>query len=65
MMTTTTVTCADCLLRRIGCRDCLASARLDLNATWDLTESQQTALGVLAEHGLLPPLRALGEDRAA
>jgi hypothetical protein len=61
------IDCGDCRMRGVACRECVVS--VILGATPDgveIGESQQAALVVLADAGLVPPLRHRGGgDRQA
>lgn len=50
------IDCGSCAMRDIGCGDCVVTVLLGpMPGQWDAEE--QRALGVLAESGLVPPLR--------
>jgi hypothetical protein len=51
------IDCGRCEMRGIGCRDCVIAAVESRNVTGYLPEAEVRALGVLADAGLVPPLR--------
>jgi hypothetical protein len=51
------IDCGRCEMRGIGCRDCVIAAIESRNVTGYLPEAEVRALGVLADAGLVPPLR--------
>jgi hypothetical protein len=48
------IDCDCCTMRDVACDDCVVPF---LTATSDLSDSETSALGVLARSGLVPPLR--------
>ncbi len=60
------VDCDSCVARGLACGDCVISVLLGTPDTGvDLDTSDQDALAVLAESGLVPPLRLIpGAQRA-
>ncbi len=56
-MSQVVIDCDRCELRGKGCNDCVMSFLLDSPRVLPLEEIEQRALGVLAEVGLVPPLR--------
>lgn len=67
------IDCETCEVREIACSDCVVSVLLGPPATSepvDLDETERSAIGVLAQSGLVPPLRLIpaehgGADGAA
>lgn len=60
-----TIECGRCEMRGIGCRDCALAVIESQNVTECLTEEQVRALRVLADAGLVPPLRLSPASMAA
>jgi hypothetical protein len=52
-----TIDCGRCEMRGIGCRDCAIAVIESRNVTGYLGKAEVRALRVLAEAGLVPPLR--------
>jgi len=52
-----TIDCGRCEMRGIGCRDCALAVIETRNVTGYLPEAELRALGVLADAGLVPPVR--------
>jgi hypothetical protein len=52
-----TIDCGRCQMRGIGCRDCAVAVIESRNVTGYLGEAEVRALRVLADAGLVPPLR--------
>ncbi len=52
-----TIDCGRCEMRGIGCRDCAFAVIESQNVTGCLGEAEVRALRVLADAGLVPPLR--------
>lgn len=50
------IDCGDCTMRNIACDDCVVSVLLG-GPPVDWEDEEQRAIGVLAESGLVPPLR--------
>jgi hypothetical protein len=60
-----TIDCSRCQMRGIGCRDCAVAVIESRNVTGYLGEAEVRALRVLADAGLVPPLRlTLGSTTA-
>lgn len=55
------IDCDCCQMRGLACADCVVSVLLGPVDT-DLGGEEQQALGVLAEAGLVPPLRMVAAD---
>jgi len=53
------IDCETCAVRDLACGDCVVTHLLDvgLASPVDLATDEAAALRVLAEHGLVPPLR--------
>jgi hypothetical protein len=51
------IDCDSCEVRGDACGDCMVTALLGLPKPVDLADDEASALGALAEAGLLPPLR--------
>ena len=51
------IDCDRCETRGNGCRDCVITVLEPRNVTGYLGEAELRALGVLADAGLVPPLR--------
>jgi hypothetical protein len=60
-----TIECGRCEMRGIGCRDCAVAVIESQNVTDCLTQEQLRALRVLADAGLVPPLRLSSASVAA
>lgn len=62
---TTIVDCGRCVVRGYGCADCAVSVLLNAPPTVEWDEDELHAIDLLAEEGLIPPLRLtpLVEDR--
>lgn len=60
-----TVDCDRCEMRGIGCRDCAVAVIESQNVTGCLTGEQVRALRVLADAGLVPPVRLSPAGMAA
>ena len=58
------IDCDGCVMRRIACGDCVVAVLLGQPpASWD--DEEQRAIAVLADSGLVPPLRLVrGEGDA-
>ncbi len=52
-----TIDCGSCETRGIGCGDCVITVLGPPNVAGYLGEAEVRALGVLADAGLVPPLR--------
>lgn len=60
-----TIDCDSCVMRHVACHDCVVTVLLGAPPSLDAEE--QRALGVLADSGLVPPLRLVStrvSDRA-
>lgn len=57
------IDCDSCTMRHIACGDCVVSVLLGAPPSWNAEE--QRALGVLADSGLVPPLRLVSTRSAA
>jgi hypothetical protein len=57
------IDCDRCAIRGVGCPDCVVSVLLDAPATIELTDPELTALGALADAGLVPHLKLVPLDR--
>jgi hypothetical protein len=51
------IDCSTCAVRDLACGDCVVTALLGPHV--DLTDREQQALGVLADSGLVAPLRLI------
>jgi hypothetical protein len=51
------IDCGRCRMRGNGCRDCVVPVLRPLDVPGQLDEAEVRALAVLAEAGLVPPLR--------
>lgn len=54
------IDCDTCKVRDIACSDCVVSVLLGMpasSAPVELDDTERSAIGVLAESGLVPPLR--------
>jgi hypothetical protein len=52
------IDCETCRVRDVACPDCVVTALLGKAGTSvDFDEDEHRAVGALAEHGLVPPLR--------
>jgi len=54
---TTRIDCDSCLVRGLHCHDCVVTALLGPPPELELDDDQTRALAVLADGGLVPPLR--------
>ena len=69
---TTRIDCDTCLVRGLGCHDCVVTVLLGLPPELTIEDEERRALDVLAGGGLVPPLRMVeatdpasaGEDPA-
>ena len=57
------IDCDRCAIRGVGCPDCVISVLLDAPATIELTDPELTALGALADAGLVPHLKLVPLDQ--
>ena len=51
------IDCDTCVVRGLACHDCVVTALLGPPPEISFDEDEQRALGVLADSGLVPPLR--------
>lgn len=51
------IDCDTCMVRGLACHDCVVSALLGPPPELGFDDDEQRALGVLADSGLVPPLR--------
>lgn len=51
------IDCDTCLVRGLACHDCVVSALLGPPPELEIDAEEQRALAVLADSGLVPPLR--------
>ncbi len=52
------IDCENCEVRNVGCADCVVSVMLgDPVETLEIGDRERRALDILAEGGMLPPLR--------
>jgi hypothetical protein len=51
------IDCDTCAVRGKGCQDCVISVLLAMPGPVELDAEEQTAIGRLADAGLVPPLR--------
>ena len=52
------IDCDSCTVRGAACRDCVVTVLLGAPPEGvELDDTERTAIAVLAEHGLVPPLR--------
>lgn len=50
--------CESCTQREVGCSDCVVTLLMSLPQEGDrLSQGEQAALAVMAQSGLVPPLR--------
>lgn len=54
---TTRIDCDTCLVRGLHCHDCVVSVLLGPPPELEIDDDEQRALAVLADSGLVPPLR--------
>jgi hypothetical protein len=61
------IDCEKCEVRNVGCADCVVSVMLgDPVELVEIGDGERRALGVLAEGGMLPPLRlTISDERAS
>lgn len=64
------IDCDNCEMRDIACDDCMVTALLgsapaEASGAVRIDESEQAALGALAESGLVPPLRLVRAGESA
>ncbi|MDP3894129.1 hypothetical protein [Nocardioides sp.] len=53
----THIDCDSCLVRGLHCYDCVVTVLLGPPPELEFDDDQERALGVLADSGLVPPLR--------
>lgn len=61
------IDCETCEVRDIACSDCVVSVLLGPPASSEpveLDETERSAIGVLAQSGLVPPLRLVPAEQA-
>ena len=58
-----TIDCGTCDVRGLACGDCVVTVLLGAPPEW-LDEEEQRAIEVLAESGLVPPLRLVASEGA-
>ncbi|HJU98401.1 MAG TPA: hypothetical protein VJ644_10520 [Jiangellaceae bacterium] len=59
------IDCDRCEVRGLACPDCVVSVLLGMPEHGaELDGAEQQAIGVLAEAGLVPPLRLVVDDRS-
>lgn len=55
------IDCESCTVRDVACGDCVVSVLLSITGPGrnapDISQGENLALEVLADHGLIPPLR--------
>ncbi len=54
---TTTIDCDTCLVRGLACHDCVVTVLLGPPPELTIDDEELRALDVLADEGLVPPLR--------
>lgn len=54
---TTTIDCDTCVVRGLACHDCVVTVLLGPPPELTIDEEERRTLGVLADSGLVPPLR--------
>lgn len=54
---TTTIDCDSCVVRGLACHDCVVTVLLGPPPELTIDDDERRALDVLAEGGLVPPLR--------
>lgn len=59
------IDCGSCAVAGLACDDCVVSVLLGSPAGQELPESHVAALGVLADTGLVPPLRLVPRSQAS
>lgn len=57
MTTRTRIDCDTCLVRGLHCHDCVVTVLLGPPPELDIDDDERRALDVLADSGLVPPLR--------
>jgi len=53
----TTIDCGTCVVRGLECHDCVVTVLLGLPPELTMNDDERQALEVLADGGLIPPLR--------
>ena len=56
------IDCDTCQVRDIACADCVVTFLLGAPAEVEIDGEEQSALAVLADSGLVPPLRLVPPD---
>ncbi|MSV88030.1 MAG: hypothetical protein F2519_00425 [Actinobacteria bacterium] len=55
------INCDTCVMKNLACGECVISVLLEITSegalVQDISENQVQAISVLAENGLVPPLR--------
>lgn len=63
------IDCGSCAMAALACDDCVVSVLLGVpdvpSRTMDVADEHAAALGVLADSGLVPPLRLVPRSRAS
>lgn len=59
----TTIDCDGCLVRGLHCHDCVVTALLGPPPELGFGSDEERALAVLADGGLVPPLRLVRPER--
>jgi hypothetical protein len=62
------IDCDSCTMRDIACSDCVVSVLLGMpaaSAPVELDDAEQMAIGVLADSGMVPPLRLVATTETA
>jgi len=54
---TTTIDCDTCMVRGLACHDCVVTVLLGPPPELTIDDDERRALDVLADSGLVPPLR--------
>lgn len=59
------IDCDTCEVRGLACDDCVVTALLGAPAPVEVDDGEQEALRVLADTGMVPPLRLVARDSKA
>jgi hypothetical protein len=59
------IDCDKCEVRNVGCGDCVVSVMLGDPVDVEIGDGQRRALDLLAEGGIVPPLRLSISDECA